>query len=184
MFDTLREDLRRYYSLLPSQWGWWKRVIFFLSCQGMWAILDYRFRRWLLRQPWLVRVLLNIPAFVGHIVVETLTGISLPTNCEVGKGLYIGHFCGIFLNDGVVMGEYCNLSQGVSVGFGGREKTLGNPQIGHHVYFGAGAKIFGKITIGNYARIGANAVVLESVPDGGTAVGVPARILKKPHKAS
>jgi serine O-acetyltransferase len=43
---------------------------------------------------------------------------------------------------------------------------------------GVGAKVLGPITVGNDARIGANAVVLRDVPDGGTAVGVPARIIE------
>ena len=97
------------------------------------------------------------------------------TGAEIGKGLYIGHFCGIFVHDDVVLGEYCSLSQGVSIGLGGKGNTLGAPRVGDHVYFGAGAKVLGKITIGNRVRIGANAVVLESVPDGATAVGIPAR---------
>ena len=39
----------------------------------------------------------------------------------------------------------------------------------------AGAKIVGSVTIGSRVRIGANAVVIADVPDGATAVGVPAR---------
>jgi serine O-acetyltransferase len=42
---------------------------------------------------------------------------------------------------------------------------------------GAGAKILGGVTIGDHAKIGANAVVLDDVPSGATAVGVPARIV-------
>ncbi|MGZ3442120.1 MAG: serine O-acetyltransferase, partial [Polyangia bacterium] len=53
------------------------------------------------------------------------------------------------------------------------------PRIGNDVYIGAGAKILGPVTIGDGAIIGANAVVLSDVPAGATAVGVPARIIKK-----
>jgi serine O-acetyltransferase len=35
----------------------------------------------------------------------------------------------------------------------------------------------GPVTIGPHARIGANAVVLNDVPNGATAVGVPARVI-------
>lgn len=179
MCDTLKADFARYYELLPGRCGWWRRRLFFLSCQGMWAILDYRARKWLSRQPRVVRGLFWLPAFFGHILVETLTGISLSTNCEIGKGLYIGHFAGIFVHDEVVLGEYCDLSQGVSIGLGGKGQTVGAPRVGDHVYFGAGAKVFGKITIGNRVRIGANAVVITSIPDSATAVGIPARIIER-----
>jgi serine O-acetyltransferase len=65
--------------------------------------------------------------------------------------------------------------QQVTLGTGGR--IPGCPKLGGHVDVGAGAKILGGVTIGNHAKIGANAVVLDHVPDGATAVGVPARIL-------
>ena len=110
MFDTLKEDFSRYYELLPAHDGWWQRCVFFVGCQGMWAILDYRYRKWLAKRARLVRVLLRWPAFCMHVLIVTLTGISLPTGCEIGKGLYIGHFVGIFVHDGVVIGERCSLS--------------------------------------------------------------------------
>ena len=53
---------------------------------------------------------------------------------------------------------------------------------------GAGAKVLGPITIRDNARIAAGAVVLQCVPAGATAVGVPAQIVrvngeKIPHYA-
>jgi len=176
--DALKADFARYYELLPPTYGRWQRFLFFLSCQGLWAIVDYRFRRWVPTQSRLVRLVLLWPVFFHHILTETLTGISLPTGCVIGPGLYIGHFTGIFVHDTVVMGGHCSLSQGVSIGLGGKGQTYGAPRVGHHVYFGAGAKVLGKITIGNNVRVGANAVVLQSVPDGATAVGVPARVVQ------
>jgi serine O-acetyltransferase len=76
---------------------------------------------------------------------------------EIEKGLYIGHFGGIFVNDDVVMGENCNLSQGVTIGLGGRREKRGCPKIGDRVFIGPGAKLFGAIEIGNDVAIGANA---------------------------
>ena len=184
MFDTIREDFGRYYGLLPPERrGTWSRFVFFLSCQGMWALLEYWFRRWLATRSRPLRLLLRWPAFVGHVLVGTLTGISLPTGCEIGKGLYIGHFGGIFLHDEVVLGEGCSLSQGVTIGVGGKGEGLGSPRVGRGVYFGPGAKVFGRIAIGDGVRVGANAVVLSSVPEGATAVGVPARILPAAKRA-
>lgn len=48
-------------------------------------------------------------------------------------------------------------------------------KIGRGVYIGAGANIREHITIGANATIGMGAVVVKDVPDGVTAVGVPAR---------
>ncbi|MDM8542147.1 hypothetical protein QUF90_13750 [Desulfococcaceae bacterium HSG9] len=51
------------------------------------------------------------------------------------------------------------------------------PTIGNRVMIGTGAKLLGAINIGNESLIGANSVVLQSVPDGASAVGVPAHII-------
>ena len=53
----------------------------------------------------------------------------------------------------------------------------GVPTLGGHVDIGAGAKVLGPVRIGDHVRIGANAVVLCDVPDGATAVGVPAVVV-------
>ena len=53
--------------------------------------------------------------------------------------------------------------------------TIEGPTIGRNVMIGTGSKVIGPIQIGNGARIGANAVVVSDVPDGATAVGIPAR---------
>lgn len=179
MWNTLQADLARYHELLPADFGRWRRFLFFLGCQGMWALADYRFRQGLVQAPGWVRFLLRVPVFFSHLLIESLTGIYLPTASRIGKGLYIGHFCGIFVHPDVVMGENCSLSQGVTLGLGGKGERLGVPQVGNRVYFGAGAKAFGKITIGDGAAVGANAVVIDSVPAGATAVGVPARVIPR-----
>ena len=44
---------------------------------------------------------------------------------------------------------------------------------------GAGAVLLGDIKVGDNAKIGANAVVLEDIPENSTAVGAPARIIKR-----
>ena len=48
-----------------------------------------------------------------------------------------------------------------------------------NVRVGTGAKIIGPVRIGEGAQIGANAVVLEDVPSGETAVGVPAKSIPR-----
>jgi serine O-acetyltransferase len=74
-----------------------------------------------------------------------------------------------------VIGINCMIMQQVTLAVG----PNGAPHLGAHVDVGAGAKILGGVRIGTDAQIGANAVVLTDVPDGATAVGVPARIIPK-----
>ncbi len=102
-------------------------------------------------------------------------GIDISRDARLGSGLYIGHFGGIFVNQGVVIGNNCNISQGVTLGRQNRGEREGCPVIGNNVYIAPGAKIIGRINIGDYAAVGANAVVVNDVAAHNTVGGVPAR---------
>ena len=104
-------------------------------------------------------------------------GIELPKGTKVGEGFYIGHFGGIIISGGAVIGRNCNISQGVTIGVAGRGEKRGIPIIGDGVYIGPGAKVIGKIYVGNNVAIGANAVVTKDVPDNAVVVGIPAKVI-------
>ena len=44
---------------------------------------------------------------------------------------------------------------------------------------GAGAKVLGPFSIGDNVKIAANAVVLKEIPDESTAVGIPAKVVRR-----
>lgn len=104
-------------------------------------------------------------------------GCDIARAAKIEGGLYLPHPNGIVVGEYVKIGLNCIIHQGVTLGARGEDHELSNPIIKDEVEIGTGAKILGKLTIGNYARIGANAVVLESVPDKGIAVGIPAKIV-------
>ena len=106
-------------------------------------------------------------------------GIDISRDAHIGSGLYIGHFGGIVVNAAVVIGDNCNLSQGVTLGQVNRGPKAGCPTIGNNVYIGPGAKIIGRIHVGDHAAVGANAVVLEDVPPNVSVGGVPARVISE-----
>jgi serine O-acetyltransferase len=101
--------------------------------------------------------------------------------CVIGRGADFGpdfvilHSFGVFINSNVRGGSRVTVEHRITVG---AEKDQ-SPSIGDDVFIGVGAVILGEVRIGNGARIGANAVVVRDVPDGVTAVGVPARPLTK-----
>ena len=106
-------------------------------------------------------------------------GIDISRDARIGSGLYIGHFGGIVVNAAVVIGDNCNLSQGVTLGQVNRGPKAGCPTIGDNVYIGPGAKIIGRIHVGDHAAVGANAVVVEDVPPNVAVGGVPARVISE-----
>lgn len=103
---------------------------------------------------------------------SVVTATDIPINWQFSGGLRLPHPTGIVIHPSVEIGPNCMIFQQVTI--------TGGVKIGGHVDIGAGAKILGPVTIGNHVKIGANAVVLCDVPDGATAVGVPARVINVP----
>jgi len=171
---ALYRDYRRYRAT-----GARNAVAVIVLTQGFWASSVYRLSHWaLVRFPMRgLRVIVNGVCLVMQKFTEILTGISIPAQCDIGDGLYIGHFGGIFVDSQCRVGRNCNLAQGVTIGKGGRSELAGVPDLGDRVHVGANAVILGRITIGNDAVIGPGAVVMSSVPPCGVAMGNPARVV-------
>ncbi len=137
----------------------------------------YRLARWChLRRipllPWLLYSLNRI-----------LFATVLPPSAQIGKDVVLGYRgLGIVIHRQAVIGNRVNVGPKVTIG--GRAGIPGAPRIDDDALLGSGAQILGPIRIGRGAQVGANAVVLCDVPDGATAVGVPARILPMRGKAA
>jgi serine O-acetyltransferase len=103
--------------------------------------------------------------FLGWRKMKFKYGFDISYRATIGKGLYIGHFGGIVIHGDAVLGEYCNLSQGMTIGVLNRGKNTGVPTIGDRVFMGPNCVILGGIIIGNEVLVGANAVVTFDVAD-------------------
>lgn len=160
-------DFRRYRVTADAA----LRTIFLT--QGFWASSVYRMGRALtLRVPsmrWL--------AAIGQKLAEIVTGISIPARCEIGDGLYIGHYGSIILAPEARIGHNCSLAQNVTIGIAGGADDRGAPTIGNRVFIGAHAVIVGRITVGDDAVVCAGSVVSRSVPARAVVMGNPARVV-------
>lgn len=103
-------------------------------------------------------------------------GIELPFTVRVGRRVIFEHAGAVVIHGNSEIGDDCIIRQGVTLGNRRLEAPLEAPRLGRNVNVGAGAKILGAVTVGDGAEIGANAVVLDNVPAGALAVGVPAKI--------
>ena len=106
-------------------------------------------------------------------------GFDISYRTQIGKGFYIGHFGNIVIHGDAIIGENCNISQGMTIGVSNYGEKIGVPTIGNNVFIGPNAGIFGSITIGNNVTIGANAVVTESIGDGKTVLASKMVIVDK-----
>lgn len=125
-------------------------------------------------------VLARMSAVLWHRLWETVLGTDIPLDSKIDGGLLLPHPNGVVVHPDARIGPNCLPFQQVTLGLGGPKP--GVPTLEGHVDVGAGAKILGGVRVGPHAVIAANAVVLCDVPEGCTAVGVPARVL--PSKAS
>jgi serine O-acetyltransferase len=173
LFSLICSDYRKY-----KKYGANGFVIIFLT-QGFWAQFQYRIAhffhtkiRW---QPF--RILVMLPMYFWQKGIEIMTGISIPASAQIGHSFYIAHFGGIILNSNTILGNNCNISQGVTIGVSGLGEKRGVPVIGDNVYIGANAVIAGKIKVNDNSLIGACSLVSNDVPENSVVVGVPAVVV-------
>ena len=108
-----------------------------------------------------------------------LTGIEIHPGAKIGKGLFIDHGSGVVIGETAEIGDNCTLYQGVTLGGTGKDVGKRHPTLGNNVMIGAGAKVLGPFRVGDNSKIAANAVVLSEVPPDSTAVGIPAKVVKR-----
>ena len=112
-------------------------------------------------------------------VSRFFTGIEIHPGAKIGKGLVIDHGMGVVIGETAEIGDNCTIYQGVTLGGTGKDIGKRHPTLGDNVLVGAGAKVLGPFKIGNNSKIAANAVVLDEIPDNCTAVGIPAKLVRR-----
>ncbi|MGL5011002.1 MAG: serine O-acetyltransferase, partial [Paracoccaceae bacterium] len=97
---------------------------------------------------------------------------------EIGPGFVLPHPGGIVLGSARI-GRNVTVFQNVTLGardFDGAYDLAKRPVLEDGCLVGAGAVVLGPIRVGRGATVAANSLALRDVPDGATAIGVPAAI--------
>ncbi|NWJ23874.1 DapH/DapD/GlmU-related protein [Rhizobium sp. RM] len=102
--------------------------------------------------------------FSSEIAIDTRTA----------GGLYIPHPYGIVIGAATLHANVTVL-QNVTIGKRGKADAS-DPVIGENVFLGAGCVVLGGVTLGKGSSVGANSVLLIDLPEGATAIGIPAKI--------
>jgi len=168
-----RSDIQKYKRYSSNK----SAVVLILTTQGLWALFVYRISNRIFRSklPALLKKPLLLLAVLWQKWIEIVAGISIPYAVKIGHSFYIGHFGNIIINTNAVIGDNCNISQGVTIGVSGRADRRGVPVIGNNVYIGANAVVAGKISVGDNTVIGANSLVVDDLEANATYLGVPAK---------
>ncbi len=117
----------------------------------------------------------HIP-FANHalrLATTVLYGIEIGSEIELGEGVNFAHTLGTVIGGTSKVGRRVKFMGNNTVG---TNRDNGCPVIEDDVIVGCGARILGPVRIGKGAFIGANAVVLEDVPAGAVATGIPAKV--------
>ena len=145
----------------------------FFNYPGLWALLFHRIAHWLYQKG-----LRFLPRFISAIG-QFLTVIDIHPAAQIGRRVFIDHGMGVVIGETAVIGNDVLIYQQVTLGGVSTDKGKRHPTIEDGVVIGTGAKILGNITIGTNSKVGANSVVVKNVPPESTAVGIPARVLKR-----
>ena len=152
-------------------------MVLILTTQGLWALFVYRSSNYIYKSklPSIIKKPLLLVSIIFQKWIEIVSGISIPYSCSIGHSFYIGHFGGIIINSNAIIGNNCNISQGVTIGVSGRGNKRGVPVLGDNIYIGANAVLAGNIKIGSNCVIAANSLVIEDIEKKSTVIGVPAK---------
>ena len=124
--------------------------------------------------------------------LQTKFGIALHTSAIVSSSASIGAgtvvMQGTILQADVCIGEHVIINTRASIDHDCEIASFahispgavlsGNVKVGEGTHLGAGAVVIPGVQIGKWCKIGAGAVVIRDMPDGVTAVGNPARVIK------
>ena len=170
MFKNLRELIQAYKDRDPAARS---SIEILLLYPGIRAVLNHRRAHWCYKHGF-VFLARAISQHSRHV-----TGIEIHPGATLGRRLVIDHGMGVVIGETAEVGDDCLIYHGVTLGGTGKDIGKRHPTIGNNVLIGAGAKVLGPIKVGNNCRIAANSVVLKELPENCTAVGIPARIVKK-----
>jgi len=148
----------------------------FFNYPGVWAIINHRIANRLYYKG--LKKLARVITGICSICTKT----DIHPAATIGRRVFIDHAIGVVIGATTIIEDDVLIYQGVTLGGVSLDKGKRHPTIKSNVVIGSGAKILGNITIGENSKIGANSVVVTDVPKNSTAIGVPARIIKKDDK--
>ncbi|MGB6329031.1 MAG: serine O-acetyltransferase [Halarcobacter sp.] len=148
----------------------------FFNYPGVWAIINHRIANKLFNKGYIKIA----RAFVG--ITSLFSKTDIHPAATIGRRVFIDHAIGVVIGQTTIIENDVLIYQGVTLGGVNLDKGKRHPTIRANSVIGSGAKVLGNITIETNGKVGANSVVICDVPENSTAVGVPAKIIKRDDK--
>lgn len=170
MFKRLKQDIACVRERDPAARSSLEVLLLY---PGLRAIRMHRKAQWFYN-----RKMYFIARYISQRAVKK-TGIEIHPAAKIGERFFIDHGTGVVIGETAEIGNDVTIYQGVTLGGTGKDTGKRHPTIGNNVMIGSGAKVLGPFKIGENTNIAAGAVVLDEIPPNCTAVGVPAKIVKR-----
>jgi len=170
LFSLIKEDFANVKRNDPALHSTFE---LFFNYPGLWALFFYRNAHVLYKMG-----LRFLPRFISGLGLF-LTTIDIHPAAKIGRRVFIDHGIGVVIGETTIIGNDVIIYQQVTLGGVSTSKGKRHPTLMDKVVVGAGSKVLGNITIGKNSKVGANSVVVKDVPSDSTAIGIPARVLRR-----
>lgn len=168
-FDTaITADLHAIRKNDPAARDWLSPFLFF---KGLHALEAARLSRVLWQKD-----RRHLALFLQNRISDVF-GVDIHPAAALGQGVMLDHATGIVIGETAVVEDDVLLWHSVTLGGRDFAAVDRHPKVRKGASIGANATVLGNVNIGAYAKVAAGSVVLEDVPAGKTAAGVPARII-------
>lgn len=112
---------------------------------------------------------------------------TVASDAQIGQGTMINAGAvidpGVTIGENVIIGACCTIGHSSLLGNGARTSAgvnlAGYVTIGEAAWLGSGAAVKDRIRIGSRSLIGIGSCVVQDIPDGVVAYGVPAKVIRK-----
>ncbi len=172
MFRLFVEYLNAVTQHDPAATNRLETLLCHLPLHAVWIYRVAHFARERWRIPLLPRLL--------SALARVWTSVEIHPGARIGRAFFIDHGSGVVIGETAEIGDHCVIFHNVTLGGTGKHRGKRHPTVGDNVLIGTGATLLGPITIGANAKVGANSFIhMHDVPPDCTAVGTPARLVKK-----
>ena len=172
MFRLFVEDLNAVVQNDPAATSHLETLLCHLPLHAVWIyrVAHFAHERW--RIPLLPRLLSALARF--------WSGVEIHPSARIGRAFFIDHGTGVVIGETAEIGDHCVIFHNVTLGGTGKHRGKRHPTVCDNVLIGTGATLLGPITIGANSKVGANSFIqMHDVPADCTAVGTPARLIKR-----
>lgn len=173
MFERIKEDIAAIKSRDPAA----RSSFEIMLCYPSFHVTQfYRAANWFWKKKFY-----TLGRFVSQFA-RWVTGIEIHPGATIGRRFFIDHGMGVVIGEYAEIGDDVTLYHGVTLGgtspsenSAAQRNKKRHPTLANGVIVGSGAQILGPVEVGENARVGANAVVTKEVSANTTVVGIPAK---------